>query len=167
MSRKRKSGKPIGGGGARNPASIANLRRGLPAPIGNARAMTHGFQSEALVKDVSDEVRELAALIAETVPVKDPDGSAPAADTLAIEAAAVALKRWRSVHQWCELHGRLTDKGEVKPAANYELEGERALHRCLDALGLSPMARSKLGLNIARTAGAFDLARHWQDQGDG
>jgi hypothetical protein len=28
------------------------------------------------------------------------------------------------------------------------------------------MARSKLGLNIARTGAAFDLARHWQEQGD-
>jgi hypothetical protein len=28
------------------------------------------------------------------------------------------------------------------------------------------MARSKLGLNIARTAQTFDLARHWQEQGD-
>jgi hypothetical protein len=29
------------------------------------------------------------------------------------------------------------------------------------------MARSKLGLNIARTAQSFDLARHWQEQSDG
>jgi len=36
---------------------------------------------------------------------------------------------------------------------------ERELHRHLDALGMSPMARSKLGLNLARTAQSFDLAR--------
>jgi hypothetical protein len=45
--------------------------------------------------------------------------------------------------------------------------GGTALHRCLDSLGMSPMARSKLGLNIARTAQSFDLARHWQEQSDG
>ena len=33
-----------------------------------------------------------------------------------------------------------------------ELEGERALQRCLESLGMSPMARSKLGLNIAHGA---------------
>jgi hypothetical protein len=32
---------------------------------------------------------------------------------------------------------------------------------------MSPMARSKLGLNIARTAQTFDLARHWAEDGDG
>ena len=43
---------------------------------------------------------------------------------------------------------------------------ENQLHRALDNLGCSPMARSKLGLNIARTAQTFDLARHWQEGGD-
>jgi hypothetical protein len=31
---------------------------------------------------------------------------------------------------------------------------------------MSPLARSRLGLNIARTAGAFDLARHRQEADD-
>jgi hypothetical protein len=47
-----------------------------------------------------------------------------------------------------------------------ELRAERALTRCLDSLGMSPMARSKLGLNIARAAGSFDLARQWAEDGD-
>jgi hypothetical protein len=83
----------------------------------------------------------------------------------AVEVAARALKRYRSVSGWCDLHGRLDDKGEVKQAARYEVTAENQLHRALDSLGMSPMARSKPGLNIARTAGAFDLARHWQEQG--
>ena len=90
--------------------------------------------------------------------MRDPDGSAPMADTLAIEAAAVALKRWRSVHTWCELHGRIDDDGEIRPAAEYELRGETALHRCLDVLGLNPAARGRLGLNIARAQSYGDLA---------
>ena len=89
----------------------------------------------------------------------------PLADTTAIEVAAVALKRWRSVHSWCEMHGRFTEKGEVKSAARYEMDGERALQRCLDSLGMSPMARSKLGLNIA-PASSFDLAQSWAGEGD-
>jgi hypothetical protein len=129
--------------------------------------VTHGFRSEALVKDVEPEVRELMDALAESAPVRDPDGSLPGADIVAIEAAARALKRWRSVSAWCDLHGRVDPKKhEVRPAARYELEGERALQRCLDSLGMSPMSRSKLGLNIARTAGAFDLARHRQEQDD-
>jgi hypothetical protein len=30
-------------------------------------------------------------------------------------------------------------------------------------LGLTPLPASKLGLNVARTAQTFDLARHWED----
>ena len=127
--------------------------------------MTHGFTSAALVKDASRETRELMDALAEAAPVREPDGSLPAADTVAIEAAAVALKRWRSVSSWLDLHGRLDEQGEVRHAARFELEGERALHRCLDALGTSPMARSKLGLNIARTAQSFDLAQRWAQEG--
>ncbi len=165
MSRRRKRN-PGGGGRTGHPASLANLRRGeTVAPIGNTRALRHGFRSEQLVKDVEAEVRELMDALAEAAPVRDPDGGLPGADTVAIEAAARALKRWRSVSTWCDLHGRFDEKtGEVKQAAEYELDGERALQRCLDSLGMSPMARSKLGLNIARTAQTFDLARQWQEE---
>jgi hypothetical protein len=130
--------------------------------------MTHGFRSEVLVRDVEPEVRELMDALAESAPVRDPDGSLPSADTIAIEAAARALKRWRSVSAWRDLHGRVDpETHEVRPAARYELEGERALQRCLDSRGMTPLARSKLGLNVARRAATFDLARHWQEQGDG
>jgi hypothetical protein len=163
MTRRRRPRKPIGGGGSRNPNSLRNLRPYKGADVGNSLALKHGFASRLLVQDVAAEVAELASLLAEAAPVKDADGSAPLADTTAIEVAAVALKRWRSVHSWCDLHGRLTDKGEVKPAAHYELEGERALHRCLDVLGMNPASRSRLGLNIAR-AQSFDLARTWAEE---
>lgn len=163
MSRRKRN--PGGGGRTRNPNSLANLRPGgAVAPIGNTRTLKHGFRSRLLIADVSAETAELAALLAEAVPVKDADGSAPLADTTALEVCAVALKRWRSVHTWCEMHGRISEKGEVKPAAHYELEGERALHRCLDVLGMNPASRTKLGLNIARTGAAFDLAKTWADE---
>jgi hypothetical protein len=161
MTRRRR--KPVGGGGARNSRSLANLKRGnSDPPIGNARAMTHGFRSEALVRDVEAEVRELMDALAESVPVRDPDGGLPAADTIAVEAAARALKRWRHVSVWCDAHGRFDPKTHAeRPAAGYELRAESALHLCLNSLGMSPMARSKLGLNLAR-AQSFDLAREWQ-----
>ena len=137
-------------------------------PPGSTLALKHGYRSETLVRDVEAEVRELMDALAASAPVRDPDGSLPAADVVAVEAAARALKRWRSVSAWCDMHGRIDEKtGAEKPAAGLELRAEAALARALDSLGMSPMARSKLGLNIARTAGAFDLARHWQEQDDG
>ncbi len=161
MTRRRKPKPHRTGGSARHPNSLGNLRAGAGPPTapGNTLALKHGFRSEALVRDVEAEVRELMDALAESAPVRDPDGGLPAADTVAIETAARALKRWRHVTAWCDLHGRLDEKGEVRSAARYELEGERALHRCLDSLGMNPQARSRLGLNIARTAQSFDLAR--------
>jgi hypothetical protein len=167
MRRKRKPGKPVGGGGARHPASLANLRRGVTvAPPGNDRALTHGFRSDALTKDVEREVAELQQALADAAPVRDPDGSLPVADTVAVEAAARALKRYRHVSGWCDLHGRVDDKGEVKAAAHYEVTAENQLHRALDSLGMNPAARSKLGLNIARAGAAFDLAQAMAAEAD-
>jgi hypothetical protein len=165
VSRKRTH--PGGGGRTRNPNSLANLKRGgTRAPIGNTQAMTHGFRSAALVKDVEAEVRELMDALADTAPVRDVDGSLPAADTVAVETAARALKRYRSVSAWCDAHGRIDEKtGNEKSAAQYELRAERSLQLSLDQLGMTPMARSKLGLRLAQ-AQSFDLARHWQEQGD-
>ena len=161
MRRKRKTSH-IGGGGKRHPASLANLRRGITtAPPGNQRRVTHGFGSQALVKDVGDEVRVLMDALAEGLPVRDP------ADTAAIEVAAAALRRWRSVSSYCDLHGRIGKDGKISSPADYELRAERALHRCLDDLGMSPLSRSRLGLNIARTQQSFDLARYWQEQDNG
>jgi P27 family predicted phage terminase small subunit len=164
--RKRKPGdKPMGGGGARHPNSLANLRSDYGATPGNTLRLKHGFRSKQLIADVSDEVNEVMDGIAAVVPVRE-NGEAPACDTMAIELCAVALKRWRSVYAYVDLHGVLDDKGNEQPAARVEREAERALWRALGELGLSPQSRSRLGLNLAR-AQSFDLARHWQEQDDG
>jgi hypothetical protein len=148
-----KPSKPIGGGGARNPRSLANLQPGAGAGDGGLqRARTHGAYTEALVRDVSAEVRELMELLAEGAPVREPDGSLPAADVVAVEMAARALKRWRSVSTYCDLHGRVDPKThKARGAARYELDCEVALDRRLDVLGMNPTARLKLGMKIART----------------
>jgi hypothetical protein len=147
---------------------MANLIPGGPdgaalAP-GNQIAATHGYRSAAVVKDVSAEVREIMDGIAAVVPVRE-DGEAPACDALAIEACAVALRRWRHVYAYADTHGRLDRKGNETDAARVEDKAERALWRALGALGLHPQSRVALGLNLAR-AQSFDLARHWQEQGD-
>jgi hypothetical protein len=156
--RSRKTGKPTGGGGAKHPNSLANLiPGGTSAPIGNSHALKHGGNSEVLLRDVEAEVRELLDALADAAPVKDPDGSLPAADTVAVERAARALKRWRSVSGWLDLHGRLDDKGDVRDAAKLELACERELGRALDDLGMTPQSRSKLGLRLVQaTAAASD-----------
>ncbi len=120
-------------GASRHPNSLANLEKRPAPPIGNR--LSHGFTSERLVRDVNAGVGEIMDALAEAAPVREGDGSLPAADVVAVEVAARALKRYRSVSGWCDLHGRLDDKGEVRPAARHEVTAENQLHRVLDNLG--------------------------------
>jgi hypothetical protein len=148
---------PLSRDAAKRARQLANLRPAPPAPpAGNVRAVRHGAYSQALLRDVGDEVRELLDALADAAPVREPDGSLPAADAIAVERAARALKRWRHLAGWLDLHGRLTDSGDVKPAAELELRAERELAAALDALGMTPTSRARLGVDLARTAASAE-----------
>lgn len=145
---------------------LANLKRGESGtPKGEpSTRLTHGARSTLLFKDVDAEVVELMDALGESVPVRDADGGVPAADQAAVEYAARALKRYRHLSTWCDLHGRIEEKtGKVKPAADYELRAEKSLANALDALGMTPTSRARLGLDLARSA---DLAMEWAAESD-
>lgn len=143
----------------RREAQLANLRA-VP-PVSPGRPPSHGAYSEALIANVEDEVRELAEALGETAPLRDADGGVPAADVVAFERAARALRRYRAVDTWVSLHGALDEKtGEVKPAARLADDLGRSLDAILDRLGLTPAGRTKLGLDVARAA-AFDPLADW------
>ena len=130
---------------------LANLRSYPSAPSGNQRALIHGGRSELLVRDVEAEVRELMDALGDAAPVRDADGSLPTADVVAVERAARALKRYRHLNAWCDLHGRVVERtGDVKPAAEYELKAERELAAALDVLGMNPTSRARLGVDLVR-----------------
>ena len=149
---------------ARRAAQLANLRAVPPASPG--RPPSHGGYSEALVANVEREVLELRDALGETAPLRDAEGGLPAADLVAFERAARALRRYRAVDQWVALHGALDERtGEVKPAARLADELGRSLDAILDRLGLTPAGRTRLGLDVAR-AQSFDLAKHWAEHDD-
>jgi hypothetical protein len=124
---------------------LANLRNAPPAPAGHTRSLRHGGRAEVLFRDVSAEVAELMDALGAAAPVREPDGSLPAADLIAIEVAARALKRWRAVSNAADLYGRLDERtGEPKPVTAYELQAERAVTAAFDVLAMNPIAREKL-----------------------
>lgn len=134
----------------------ANLQPGAGQAAAVAAITRHGGYSVALLANVDGEVRELRDALAEAAPVRDAAGQVPAADYAALEVAARALKRYRHLCGWLDLHGRIDeDTGDVKPAARLELDAERRLTSALDALGMTPQSRARLGVNLARTV---DLA---------
>ena len=99
-------------------AQLANLRRGeTVAPLGHTRSLKHGARSTLAMTPNDRDLAEIIDALTATAPVRDPDGGLPAVDEAAVEIAARALKRYRSVSTWCDLHGRVKDNGEEQPAA--------------------------------------------------
>jgi hypothetical protein len=142
------------------------LKRGGQRPFGNTLALKHGARSAGLVRDVEAEVLELMAALGGAAPVRDGDGGVPAADITAIEHAARCLKRYRHVSAWCDMHGRIEEGGAVKPAAGYELQAGRALADALDALGMNPTTRARLGLDLVRSVSLAEAMSDFEDDDD-
>ena len=157
--------RPVGGGGARNPRSLANLRPGAGAwTPGATTNLEHGLRSRRPGPAVLDPLaREIEDALAEDLPIKDASGDVPAADRFAVELAAIALLRVRRCSAFLELHGDADERGNLR-SAFLEL-GKAVEHaaRMLDRLGCSPRARAALGVDVGR-ARQFDLARHWAEQ---
>lgn len=154
---------PLSTDAEKRAVQLANLRPGAGQAVeGNGRALSHGAYSAALVAEVEVEVRELMEALGAAAPVRDGDGSLPTADVVAVERAARALKRWRGLAQWLDLHGRIVERGKgkggIKPAAELELKAERELAAALDALGMTPRSRAALGVDLARVAATAEDA---------
>lgn len=157
--------KKPGGGAAGNPNSLANLKRGNVETLvpgagpkfepGASPALKHGLRSRAPSKVVLDPiVREIEASLTDDLPLKNADGSVPAADRFAVELAAIALLRVRRVSAYLELHGDTDAQDNLRP----ELEGlgkaVDSATRMLRELGCTPRARAALGVDVARMAQA-------------
>jgi hypothetical protein len=162
MSRRKRN--PGGGGRTRNPRSLSNLKRGNnDAPVGNTRTLKHGAYARVAAEALDEKATTIFDALSADAPLRDTEGSLPAHDAVVVRLLADCLVRLDRVGGWT-VGREATDDGQRA------LELERKLRdQALDlaeSLGMTPRSRSKLGLNIARTAQSFDLARHWQGQGD-
>lgn len=142
-SRRKRS--PVGGGGARHPNSLANLRRGgTVAPQGNRYRVTHGAYAELALESIEEKAAQIVAALHEDVPVDGPWG-------VPIRLLAETLLRLDGVTDYLRRRGWEDDDGNPRTAV--DLEGrlhDRALGLAKE-LGLTPLAASKLGVNVART----------------
>ncbi len=151
------STRPTGGGGARNPRSLINLKRGgNPALGGNRHGLTHGGYARVLPEVLDAKTAEVVAALSKDAPLRAPDGTLPAADTVVVRLFAEALCRLDSVAADIREHGWKDCKsGDPRPVAEYERRlRQEALHFA-EALGMTPASRARLGLDLTRTV---DLA---------
>lgn len=147
----------------RRQRQLANLRRGgTPAAAGNRHRVSHGGYAEVAAARLDVKQTELVQALAADAPLRDHDGELPRHDTVAVTMLAKCLCRLEDVEAYLTLRGLVDDEGSERPAVDLErrLRGEVA--DWLDALGMTPRARARLGLDVAR-AQTFDLARHWAD----
>src|SRR3954447_19711663 len=80
----------------------------------------------------------------------DGDGALPHSDAARVVVLAMALERLEQVAAWVSEHGPLDRRGRPRPAADLERRLRREVAEHLDSLGMSPRARGRLGLGLAR-----------------
>ena len=90
--------------------------------------------------------------------MREGDGSLPAADGPAIRMAAEALVRLDRIGEFIERRGWEDESGKPRPVLEYEARLRGHAFDLLKELGMTPASRAKLGVDLARTAGAAEDA---------
>lgn len=138
--------------------TLANLRKGPPAPKGNQHAATHG----AFGRSPEEQAEQLIEPIFQANPHLDRVRNGPQ-----VARYAELLARIDHVHKWLATRADPVFSNRRTGAAhriyNWLGQWERTASQEEDRLAISPLTRAKLGLDTAK---AFDLAAHWASEED-
>jgi hypothetical protein len=160
VSRRRKRKPGTGGGGARNPASLANLKpfkaAGVSAGPGDQRALRHGGYREIAEAELDEKARSIFAALSADAPLRDGDGGLPSHDAVVVRLLADCLCRLDSLSAW--LAGRWATDA-ARPALELEMRLRSQALDLAESMGMTPRSRARLGLDVQRAA-SFDLAQH-------
>lgn len=137
---------------------LANLTGRPPAPPDrNQRARRHGGYATVVVSRLDVKVRELFDALSADAPLRDGEGHLPAADTVAVRLAAECLCRLEDVGASIRDHGLVDAKGNLRPVVDLERRLRQEAADYLDAMGMTPRSRAKLGLDLTRSATLAEL----------
>jgi hypothetical protein len=131
---------------------------GTIAAVNAARRNVHLAPREAHgAYSITPAQPETAALAERILEVLSGDGLGHVrpADRVAVELLAVALRRLQQVEASLDRAGLLTRRGQVRPVAGLLVQLLREARAYCEALGMTPLARAKLGLETGR---ALDVA---------
>lgn len=143
---------------------LANLQPGArTAPAGNQRALSHGAYAAVTRSQLDAKVAEIADALAADAPLRDADGGLPAADGVAVRLLAECLVRLESVSEYLHRRGWEGTDGEPRPVVDVEAKLRREAADHLDALGMTPRSRAKLGLDTARSISLADELAEGRD----
>jgi hypothetical protein len=130
---------------------LANLVPGAGAGDGgHRRHLVHGGYGRIARRDLEAKEREVFEALNADLPLRESDGSVPAADQVVVRLLAEALVRLARVHDFVNERDIEDKKGRLRPAAELEVRlRSQALDLCRE-LGLTPAARARLGLDLTR-----------------
>lgn len=144
---------------AHRPASGGQAR---PYTPGNLEAVVHGAGSR-LVDDLAVRYRERAlALVGGTMPGYLADR--PEWDAALLAWSRAEARCWL-LARYLDDVGLIDERGLPRPAVATAMQAEAVALKLRDALGLSPLARARLGKDVA--SAGLDLARAWMASDDG
>lgn len=134
---------------------LANLRAGAGAGDGGLqRSRKHGAYAAIAERELDGKVAELYGAIGEDLPVRDPDGSVPAADAIPLRMLAETLLRRERVRETEVRSGIETSDGRLRGVVEFGLRLDGHALKLAEQLGLTPRARAALGLDLARAQSA-------------
>jgi hypothetical protein len=142
---------------------LANLRPAPAAPRGNRRGMSHGGYATIARDRLEAKQREVFDALAADAPLPDAGDELPRHYAAHVALLAEVLRRLDDVNAYLAARGYLDGQGNVRPAAELTGRMRREASDYLDALGMTPKSRAKLGLDLQRTV---DLASAMSEPDD-
>ncbi|MDQ3571703.1 MAG: P27 family phage terminase small subunit [Actinomycetota bacterium] len=145
---------------SRNPEArrrqLANLVNAPAAPPGNQRRRDHGGYAQVALERLKGKAQVVYEALAADAPLRAPGGELPPADHAQVCLLAECLCRLEDVGANIRDFGLFERKGGgIRPAVDLERRLRQEAADYLDALGMTPRSRAKLGVDLARTV---DLA---------
>lgn len=143
-----RSGKPC-----RHPAGYGTETPGVGRCIYHGGGLqTHGAYSvqttDAKTGVLVGHLRDILA--------GEPQAILSDADLPVLESAAVLIRQRHRLAEWLEANGPVDEDGKIRPAVDALVRISRVLLEHAGQLGMTPSARARLGLDVARTASVAD-----------
>jgi hypothetical protein len=124
---------------------------------GNRRAVSHGGYAAVVAERLDEKVHAVYEALSADAPLRDATGELPRHDHAQVVLLAECLSRLEDVRAHLRDFGLFDRKTkQPRPALEVERHLRREAADYLDALGMTPRSRAKLGVDLTRT---FDLAQ--------
>lgn len=154
---------PLSNDPAKRARQLGNLRPAPAAPFGNRRHLIHGAYAAIARERIDAKALEVFEAIASDVPVRADDGGLPAADALPVRLLAELLCRLDSIAHYLARRGWEDENGEPRAVLDIEARLRSQAVELMRELGMTPAARTKLGLDLVRGLSAAEqLDAHLQ-----